>query len=511
MELSAAVLVTPNETDAKTGIEFLRDAQIAARACTSLAELCQIPLESVGCAIVVEEAFVQGEVPEFLRVLAAQPPWSDLPLVLIASEGTALAALVESVCPESGNVAVLERPLNPVSLISTVRVSLRARHRQLQVRDLLMEREDAVRKRDEFMAMLAHELRNPLAPLRNAVYIMQQLPLEDERLEKTRDLIDRQTAHLKRLVDDLLDVSRLELGKVNLQLTALDLNTAIASAMEACVPAMTARRHVVEVRLAREPLTIMADPVRVDQIIGNLLTNAAKFTPEGGHIAIEACGQGDMALVTVRDTGIGLRQEMLASVFELFMQDSRTLERAGGGLGIGLTIVKRLVELHGGSVSVTSEGPGTGCTFTLRFPRSKPAARRIGRSTAAAAARAPKRVLVVEDNADVRESLRLVLQMWGHEVEVADTGSEGLERARCLEPDVAFIDIGLPGLNGYEVACGIRQSSTPWAQCVTLVALTGYGNDSDRQRALEAGFDLHLVKPVDPEVLAETLERPHGG
>jgi CheY-like chemotaxis protein len=353
--------------------------------------------------------------------------------------------------------------------------------------------------------MLAHELRNPLAPLRNAVYIMQQLDLSDETLTRTRDLIDRQTAHLKRLVDDLLEVSRLELGKVNLQLTPLDLNTAIASAAEACLPATTARRHIVEVRLAPEPLTIMADAVRLEQIIGNLITNAAKFTAEGGHISIEVRSEDDSAVFAVQDSGIGLRQEMLASVFDLFTQDTRTLERAGGGLGIGLTIVKRLVGLHGGSVSVTSEGPGTGCTFSVRLPRYSLHMGERRASKAAMVAGQPKRVLLVEDNPDVCDSLRVILQLWGHQVEIAVNGDDGLKLARDLEPDLVVIDIGLPGLNGYEVARAIRQAATPWSKRVTLVALTGYGSDSDRQRALEAGFDSHLVKPVDPEVLAESL------
>jgi signal transduction histidine kinase/ActR/RegA family two-component response regulator len=506
MELPAVVLVTPNDTDARSGVTFLQDAGIGARACAALAELCLLPLETVGCAVLVEEALVHSEVTEFLRVLEAQPPWSDLPLVLVASEGASLGALVDSVFPQSGNVAVLERPLNPVSLISAVRVGLRARQRQLEMRDLLEQRNDALRKRDEFLAMLAHELRNPLAPLRNAVYIMQQLPISDPTLIKTRDLIDRQTSHLKRLVDDLLEVSRLELGKVNLQMTTLDLNNAIASAAEACLPVTTARGHSVEVRLASEPLTILADPVRIEQIVGNLITNAAKFTSEGGIISIEARGEGAAARVTVRDTGIGLRSDMLTRVFDLFTQDKQTLERAGGGLGIGLTIVKRLVELHGGSVSVESEGPGKGSAFTVHFPRTKLLIDRLHGAKPGAAGGVPaKRVLVVEDNPDIRESLGLILEMWGHNAEFAETGAEGLRRACDSKPDVALIDIGLPELNGYDVARGIREANSAWAKDVKLVALTGYGRDSDRERALEAGFDSHLVKPIDLEVLAKTL------
>jgi signal transduction histidine kinase/ActR/RegA family two-component response regulator len=505
MELPPVVLVTPNETDARVGVAFLTEAGIQARASASLADLSRSPLESVGCAVLVEEALVQTEVAEFLLAIQSQPAWSDLPLVLVASEGTSLGALVESVFPQSGNMAVLERPLNPVTLVSAVRVGLRARHRQLEVRDLLEQRDAALRKRDEFLAMLGHELRNPLAPLRNAVYIMHQLEMRNPTLVKARDLIDRQTAHLQRLVDDLLEVSRLELGKVNLQRRALDLNAAVASATEASVPVVTARKQSLAVRLAPEPLMVDADPVRIEQIIGNLLTNAAKFTPEGGSITVESSGSPESACVSVRDTGIGLRADMLGTVFDLFAQDERTLARAGGGLGIGLTIVKRLVELHGGTVSVLSEGPGKGSSFTVRFPRMTVTA---ASQTSAGESRAvfpTKRVLVVEDNADVRESLGLMLRMWGHDVEFAETGTDGLERVRHLKPDVALIDIGLPGLDGYELARSIREDSTSWARAVKLVALTGYGRESDRTRALAAGFDTHLVKPIDPEVLARTL------
>jgi signal transduction histidine kinase/CheY-like chemotaxis protein len=506
MELPPVVLVTPNDADARAGVTFLDDAGIVALACSTLADLCQMSLAAVGCAVLVEEALVQAEVADFLIALSSQPAWSDLPLVLVASQGTSLRALVEHVFPQSGNVAVLERPLNPVTLVTAVRVGLRARHQQLEVRRLLQQRDDELRKRDEFLAMLAHELRNPLAPLRNAVYIMQQLQLDDPVLTKVRDLFDRQTGNLKRLVDDLLEVSRLELGKVNLQKRPLDLNTAIASAAEACLSITTARGHAVELRLARESLTVYADPVRMEQIIGNLLTNAAKFTPEGGNIVVEARGDEDTAAIVVRDSGIGLRSDMLTTVFDLFTQDKQTLERAGGGLGIGLTIVKRLVELHGGTVSAASEGPNKGSAFTVRFPRSKDApGRSIASDCEAHPVPSPKRVLVVEDNADIRESLGLILGMWGHRVEFAVTGSDGLKRARDFKPDVALIDIGVPELNGYDVARGIRDDDTSWAKVVTLVALTGYGRDSDRERALAAGFDAHLVKPIDPDVLAQTL------
>ncbi len=506
MERPAVFLVTPNDTDAEVGMEFLREAGVDARTCTALTDLSLFPIDALGCVVLVEEVMVRPEIDEFLAVLASQPPWSDLPLVLVASEGVALAALVERVFPQSGNVAVLQRPLSPVSLISAVQVGLRSRQRQFQVRDLLDQRADALRRRDEFLAMLAHELRNPLAPMRNAVYIMKHLELEQPLFKKTRELIDRQVTHMARLVDDLLDVSRLELGKVQLQLQPLDLNAAVASATEACLPVTTARGHRMDVRLAREPLLINADPVRIEQIIGNLVTNAAKFTPEGGDICVEVSGDANRVTVVVRDSGVGIRPDMLDSVFELFTQDSATIERSQGGLGIGLTIVKRLIELHGGKIEVNSSGLGRGAQFTCSFARVNARAVAAGTVEPPPPAASPRRVLVVEDNADIRESLGLLLTMWGHGVEFAETGPEGLSRARAGQPDVALIDIGLPGLSGYEVARRIRSGGSEWARGVRLVALTGYGREADREEALGAGFDHHLVKPIDPDVLARTLQ-----
>jgi signal transduction histidine kinase/ActR/RegA family two-component response regulator len=504
--LPEVCVVTPNDTDAEVSLGFLKDAGIPARACSALGELCLRPLVDLGCAVLVEEALVHPDIDHFLDTLAAQPTWSDLPLVLIASQGAALGALVERVFPESGNVAVLERPMNPVSLISAVRVGLRARQRQLEVRDLLEQRAAALRQRDEFLAMLAHELRNPLAPMRNAVYVMKRLDINDPHFLKTRGLIERQVTHMSRLVDDLLDVSRLELGKVQLRMQEVDLNNAVAAAAESCLALTTARGHVMQVRLAAEPLHIRADPVRIEQVICNLVTNAAKFTPEGGTIIVEVSGDEESAAVTVLDSGVGIRSDMLTAVFDLFTQDKATLERAGGGLGIGLTIVKRLVELHRGTIRVSSEGLGRGAQFTVRFPREHVRYRAGPRSDDHSTAPATRRVLVVEDNADIRESLGMLLTMWGHTVDYAESGPDGVARARDLRPDVALIDIGLPGLNGYEVARHIRDHKDPWARQMKLIALTGYGRDADRDEAIAAGFDRHLVKPIDPEILAKVLQ-----
>jgi signal transduction histidine kinase len=499
------VVVTPNDSDRGLVEGFLGDRGVATQLCTSLAELGPSIGAEVGCIVVVEEALHEPELEGFHEALRGQAPWSDVPLLLIAAQGSSLAWLSEAVFPESGNVTLLQRPLHPVALVSAVNTARRARQRQRDVRDLLEQRVVAVRQRDEFLAMLAHELRNPLAPIRNAVYLLKTLDVPDPLFAKCRGMIEKQTRHITRLVDDLLDVSRLELGKVDLRLQTVDLNQSVSAAVEACVPMTTGQGHVVTVRLAEESLPIHADPVRIEQVLGNLIVNASKYTPPGGVLTIESSRDGAFGRVSVSDNGQGIAPEMLGAVFDLFVQVDNSLARTGGGLGIGLTLVRRLVELHGGSVSATSEGPGKGSRFEVRFPLEE---RRSGDAAAASIPRRahkPQRVLIVEDGADIRESLGLIVAHWRHEVIYATTGPEGVALAHKTQPDVALIDIGLPGLNGYEVARQIRGGALPWSRRVKLVALTGYGQTNDRDRALEAGFDEHLLKPVEPALLEQLL------
>jgi signal transduction histidine kinase/ActR/RegA family two-component response regulator len=502
------VIVTPNEADSTIAAEFLAAEGIAAEACRSLAELVARLSEDVGCVLLVEEALVEADVEAFQLAIESQAPWSDLPLLLVAGQETSLSALVDRVFPQSGNIALLQRPLHPVSLVSAVNVALRARARQFEVRDLLDERSRALRNRDEFLAMLAHELRNPLAPVRNAIYLMNTLKIDEPLFVKSRAMIEKQARHITRLVDDLLDVSRLELGKVELRLQRLDLNGALSAAAEACLPMTSAQNHSVELRLSAEPLPVRADPVRIEQVFGNLIVNAAKFTPAGGVITIRTHREGADAVVCVTDNGIGVKPEMVSAVFDLFIQDNSSIARTKGGLGIGLTLVKRLVDLHGGSVKLVSAGVGKGSTFEVRFPLATAAETSPQTAVSGAAAVASRRILVVEDSHDIRESLRMLMALWNHQVSFAADGPEGVTRAQEERPDIALIDIGLPGLDGYEVARIIRQSEEPWSKRVKLIALTGYGQASDREKAQAAGFDMHLLKPVDPAQL-ETLLRGH--
>ncbi|HEX6903124.1 MAG TPA: ATP-binding protein [Thermoanaerobaculia bacterium] len=366
---------------------------------------------------------------------------------------------------------------------------------------------EADRRKDEFLAMLAHELRNPLAPIRNAAQALKLSGPADDRREWALEVIERQTQHLTRLVDDLLDVSRITRGKVTLAHEPLDLATVVHRAVEASRPLIDARRHHLSVVLPPEPVRLEGDLTRLVQVVGNLLNNAAKYTDPGGHIGIEAAREDGEAVIRVRDDGMGLPADLLPRVFDLFTQADRSLDRSQGGLGIGLTLVRQLVELHGGRVEARSDGPGHGSEFAVRLPAlDAPAV--AGAGTAAgepvrSAARG-MRVLVVEDNPDSAEMMSFLLQLRGHEVRTAHDGHQALEEARIFEPQAVLCDIGLPGMNGYEVAERLRQH--PAFERTPLIALTGYGQEEARRRAQEAGFDHHLVKPVEPDALEALLD-----
>jgi signal transduction histidine kinase len=484
--------------DAALALDFLAENGIAASAFESIGQLGgELPADA-GCIVLAAEALVDAGTPGLRELLELQPAWSDLPLVLVAGTGTGPGLLVEHAFPHAGNITLLERPLNPLTLVSAVRVGLRARARQMEVRDLLQKRDEALRQRDEFLAMLAHELRNPLAPIRNAVHLLKALRTEEPMIARTRDILERQVSHMTRIVDDLLDVARLERGKINLKLERLDLNGAVRAAMDAFTPGA----HEVTLQLSEEALAVDGDAVRLDQLVTNLLVNAAKFTPAGGRIELQTRREGGMALFSVRDSGIGIRPEMLEAVFAPFAQDDRSLARSAGGLGIGLSIARSIAALHGGSLQAASEGLNRGAVFEVRLPLSTRPAAPAREAPPAASARRRKRILVVEDNADIRESLSMVLRLWGHEVLLAETGDEGLALALREKPDIALIDIGLPGMSGYELAVAVRARA---AAPIRLVAMTGYGQPADRARASQAGFDQHLLKPVEAEVLEELL------
>jgi signal transduction histidine kinase len=366
---------------------------------------------------------------------------------------------------------------------------------------------EADRHKDEFLAMLAHELRNPLAPIRNAVHLMRMKPLQDPQLCLSRDIIERQLSQLTRLVDDLLDVSRITRGKITLTRERTTLGELLGRAVETVEPAILARNHTLTVEVSDRALVVYADALRLTQAIGNVLGNAAKYTDCGGRITLRARRRKRDVEISVSDTGIGIAPEVLPRIFDLFTQLDHQTERSPSGLGIGLALVRRLVEMHGGTVSAHSDGAGCGSEFVIRLPLSiERSEAHTGESPSAredTSVSVGRRILVADDNADALESLAALLTLNGHEVYRAQDGQIALQAAERYLPDVALLDIGMPHLDGYEVARRIR--SNPWGQGMLLVALTGWGQEADRARSHAAGFDSHLTKPVDHDRLGQLL------
>ncbi|MFC5496808.1 response regulator [Caenimonas terrae] len=404
------------------------------------------------------------------------------------------------------------------------------------LRRLAAELAESDRRKTEFLATLAHELRNPLAPLSSGLQVMRLSASDPVAIERTRSMMERQINHMVHLVDDLLDIARISTGKVELKKERVDLQTVIASAVETSLPLIEAGRHELHVQMPDEELMLDVDLTRVAQVVSNLLNNAAKYTPARGRIGLSAHREGDFVVIAVADTGIGIPPSSMPTVFEMFTQVGRNMERAQGGLGIGLSLVRRLVELHGGTVQASSEGVGRGSTFTVRLPLAPdtpaaapgpaPSRQPVAAPTAAppaapafaVAAPAPAlapddaegglRVLVVDDNTDAADTLGALLDMSGHATRIANDGYQAIEVAQAFQPQVVFLDIGLPGMNGYEVARKLRE--LPGMDRAFLVALTGWGAREDRERSSEAGFDHHLTKPADMgavETLLSNLAR----
>jgi PAS domain S-box-containing protein len=362
----------------------------------------------------------------------------------------------------------------------------------------------ADRRKDQFLAMLAHELRNPLAPIRNAVELMRQVETVDPSFQPSREMVERQVKHLARLVDDLLDVSRITQGSIRLRKEVVDLGTLVQRAVEGSRPLIESRAHTISVQVPVEPVRLEGDSTRLEQVIANLLNNAAKYTMPGGHIWVAAAREGEEAVVRVRDTGIGIPPDVLDRVFEPFVQQSNSsLARTEGGLGVGLTLVRSLVEMHGGRVEAFSAGLGQGSELVVRLPAQLPAEATLPSEPAAVNSPRPLRVLVVEDNIDAAESLATLLRLWNHDVSVVHDGRTALEAAREQQPEVILLDIGLPGLDGYQVARRLREELH--LDHALLVAMTGYGQPEDRRRSQEAGIQYHFVKPVEPLVLRNLL------
>jgi CheY-like chemotaxis protein/nitrogen-specific signal transduction histidine kinase len=359
------------------------------------------------------------------------------------------------------------------------------------------------KRKDEFLATLAHELRNPLAAMGNAVALSTRSRLQ-EHIAWSMEVINRQIKHLARLIDDLLDVSRINSGKIELRRDLLDATPILDSAVETVRPLADKRKHELSVSIDRGNLWVNADPTRLEQVVTNLLTNAAKYTENGGHISLTAGHEGGEIVITVKDSGVGIPPEKLPEMFELFAQGDRTLARSEGGLGIGLTVVKKLVQMHGGNITARSDGIDKGSEISIHLPAAqRPASVKAPDKAPAESTRHAVRILVVDDNVDMAKGLARLLQLLGHHVQIAHDGSEAFEAARAQRPEFVLLDIGLPDMDGYEVAARLRHDDC--CQGAVFIAISGYGQDEDLRRSKEAGFDHHLVKPIDQHALLTLL------
>jgi signal transduction histidine kinase/ActR/RegA family two-component response regulator len=502
------LLATPIGRDGPLTSALLARNGIRSRVCATLEELCEC-LERDGAAglVIAQEVLAKNNLARLGALLQAQPAWSDIPVLLFTapSSSSSLRDPTDRILDTLGNVTLLERPVRAITMISAARSALRTRKRQYAARAELFAQQTAVRQRDQFLAMLGHELRNPLS----AISLANSL---DDSQSSRNELIGRQLRHLMRLVDDLLDVSRVTMGKIVLKRERLDLRQVVESALVSARPRSAAQNITVRTeRMPETPVWIDGDPVRLEQVITNLLSNAMKYSLPQGHVTVSLLRKGSQAVLQISDDGVGIAPEMLGRVFDLFMQVEGSLARSQGGLGIGLTLVRTLVGLHGGSVDVGSEGLGKGSQFSMCLPLA--AAAPLEAQPAATSRPPPENkaksrgyeVLIVEDNADNRELLALIIARLGHRVSTADDGLVGVTEALAQRPDLLLVDIGLPGLNGYEVAQQVRREL---GHEVYLIAMTGYGQPEDRQRALDAGFDAHFTKPLDLKALEALLQQP---
>lgn len=425
------------------------------------------------------------------------------PILILQTSASFIGAADKIRALDGGADNYLVEPIEPDELIANVKALLRLGKVERELREV-------DRRKDEFLATLAHELRNPLGPIRTSLQLLRRLdPNVPSAQENARNTIERHTNHMVRLVDDLLDVARISQGKITLRHEIVNLQSVVNNAVEICTPAIENKAHRLTLVLPGEPVDVSGDPVRLSQILANLLLNAAKFTPTGGEIVLTVDIIESQVCIRVTDNGIGIEPDAAQGIFELFIQNGHVKDQVQDGLGIGLSLVKNLAELHGGTVSVLSEGAGKGSTFDVMLPIV------VQASVAASAPETPvvaeeleadlnanpaKKVLIVDDNKDAADTLAELLTMTGHGVNVAYNGEQALKAAQQFDPDIIFLDIGLPDMSGYEVASRLRASAATKA-CL-LVALTGYGQEHDRQNALQSGFDDHFAKPVDFKKLA---------
>ncbi|RFP14529.1 MULTISPECIES: ATP-binding protein [unclassified Duganella] len=482
------LIYAPTGQDATLAAKVMAMAAINSHVCRTLAELAAQLECGAGAVLTVEEALAPGGYKLLQEHVARQPDWSDLPIILLTHRG-ADSPTVRQAVAGLGNLNLIERPVRTLTLITAVHATLRARNKQYQVRE-------AARRKDEFLASLGHELRNPLAPIRTSVSLLTHMYPDAPPVARIRDMVERQVRLLTRLVDDLLDVARITSGKITLQRQQVSLAAVMNHVGELCLQAADAKRITIGWQLPAEDVMLDADYARVVQIIANIVSNAVKFTPQGGQVAVCAQCHGDELLVTVRDNGIGLDTESIARIFRMFEQSKTVAGQFSSGLGIGLSLARRFAEMHGGSVEASSAGPGQGSEFAIRLPVLGGAARDPVTPSAAGAADGRKlQVLVVDDNQDAADSLAALLEIDGFDAHAVYDGASAIAASAEHPPDLIILDLGMPGMDGYETARAIRQR--PGADGILMIALTGWGQGDARRRSGEAGFDHHLVKPVE--------------
>jgi signal transduction histidine kinase/ActR/RegA family two-component response regulator len=520
------LIIAPLGRDAAAIAELLESHGHLVRVCSGLRDAAMQLERGAGALLLTEESLEREQLAALLSRLDRQPAWSELPVIILATAGERSAERLDRIAAAAGGIMLLERPLGAATLLRSIEVALRSRRRQYQVRDLLAAqraREDALRdseerlqlavaalrdadrRKDAFLATLSHELRNPLAPIRNAAEVLASPRLTPMQLRWTQSVIQRQATHMASLLDDLLELTRITQGKLQLRKESCSIQSIVDAAVETSRPLLEKKSHELRVDVPQDIPRFSADPVRLAQAISNLLTNAAKYTDPGGRILLSVRLGGRLTIV-VQDNGIGIPPEQLAGLFTMFSQVPSAIGRSEGGLGVGLALVKGLAELHGGTVEAQSDGPGRGSRFLIALPfEAGPGIEAAAEERPAVIPVGKLRILIADDNRDAADSLSMLLSMDGFEVHTVYGGRAAISAAETFRPDVALLDIGMPEVDGYAAARAIRQQRG--SVDTYLVAITGWGQQEDKRRALEAGFATHVTKPVAPNLLRDLLRR----
>ena len=518
------LIVAPIGRDAAAIVELLESRGNLARVCGGLRDAAVELEQGAGALLLTEESLEPEQIAALLPQLERQPAWSELPVIILTTPGERSGGRLDRIAAAAGGVTLLERPLGAATLLRSIEVALNSRRRQYQVRDLLAAQQaretalrdseerlrlaivalrDADRRKDAFLATLSHELRNPLAPIRNAAEVLASPRLTPMQLRWTQSVIQRQVAHMASLLDDLLELTRITQGKLQLRRQPCSIRSITEAAVETARPLLERKNHELTIRVPDDIPRFIADPVRLAQAVSNLLTNAAKYTDAGGRIELSARLDGRLT-IAVEDNGIGIPAEQLTGLFTMFSQIPSAIGRSEGGLGVGLALVKGLVELHGGTVEARSEGAGKGSRFLIALPfLAAPESEPPVEEQPAVIPFGKLRVLIADDNRDAADSLAMLLSLDGYEVRTVYGGRAAVSAVEAFRPDVALLDIGMPEFDGYAAARAIRRQRG--GADTYLVAITGWGQQEDKRRALDAGFATHVTKPVDPNLLRDLL------